>query len=360
MDIRKFFTRDTFKVSFPLGKTILFALPAILLILLLMEALLRVIPIPSSVFVSTYDRTISYQEMDIKFSRLSVLERDRKVDCLLVGNSMTDYSLYPAILNTQPLLKGERKPTCFNMAFEFMMPETSSEIAAIFKKRLNPALIILGTSPVDFATTGDLYTRNFIQSPWFKYQKDVFTPEGWLIENSYAYRYWLSFLKYRDPGYRSEMANMNMLVSPLGNQVRQRENKKIEIPEKVKFPNFVFNDADLAGFKHILDMNSPQTQVVVVEMPVHPEFLHNYMEGGIVGYEEHFIKPIQLLLDQKGIPFIRTQPWVGEVVPEDGWMDFSHTNEKGAHAFSAWVGQRLAEINNPALKYTASLDPVFH
>jgi hypothetical protein len=41
-------------------------------------------------------------------------------------------------------------------------------------------------------------------------------------------------------------------------------------------------------------------------------------------------------------------------------MDFSHTNEKGAHAFSAWVGQRLAEINNPALKYTASLDPVFH
>lgn len=348
MNIRKLFTLNTLKISAPLGKTILFALPFVLLLFLVMEVLLRIISIPSSVFVPTYDRTISYQEMDIKFSRLSALEKKRKVDCILVGNSMTDYSMYPAILNTLPFLKGNRNPTCFNMAFEFMMPETSSEVAAIFKKRLNPSLIILGTSPVDFATTGDLYTRNFIQSPWFKYQKGVFTPEGWLVENSAAYRYWLSFLTYRDPGYRSEMVNMNLLISPFGNQVRQRENINIEIPTKVKFPRFAFNEPDLAGFKRILDMNSGPTQVIVVEMPVHPEFLQNYVVDGISGYEEHFIKPIQSLLDEKGIPFIRTQPWVVDVVPIDGWMDFSHTNEKGAHALSQWVGLRLVEINNPS------------
>lgn len=312
-----------------------------------MEVVLRVIPIPASVIVPTFDRTISYQEMDIKLSRLTELEKDRKIDCILVGNSMTDYSLYPAILNTLPLLKEERNPTCFNLAFEFMMPETSSEIAAIFKKRLSPSLIILGTSPVDFATIGDLYTRNFTQSAWFKYQKNVFTLEGWLVENSAAYRYWLSFLKYRDPGYRSEMVNMNRLVNPLGNQVREKENIQIDIPEKVKFPDFAFNETDLAGFIRMLDMNTNETQVIVVEMPVHPEFLQNYVVGGVNGYEEHFIEPIQALLDERSIPLIRTQPWVDEIIPNDGWMDFSHTNEKGAHAFSHWVGQRLAEINNP-------------
>lgn len=342
MKIRNIFSFETLKISFPFGITIPVALLIFPFLLLVIEGLLRVFPISETVLVPSIDRVINYSEIDIKFSRLAAMGKEKKINCFLLGNSMVDFGLNPSILNSQSKLWGIQNPSCFNMALEAMMPETSSEIAGILKKRFNPAVIILGLSPVDFV--GNEYvTRKFNSSHWFRYQAGIFSTEGWWIENSETYKYWLSFRKYRNPEYRSDVANLNLLIDHNGFQIREKDNQIFQVQKKLKFPSFGLAESDLSAFLHFMDINSKETQIIVIEMPVHPDFLPYYVPGGKEGYENLFIQPIQKTLDEKGIPFIRTQPYIADIVTPDGWIDYSHLNEKGANQFSQWLAVQLGQ-----------------
>jgi hypothetical protein len=314
-------------------------------LLLSIEGLIRIIPIPATVLVPTIDREINYPEIDIKFSRLNEAQRGKKINCFLFGTSMVDFGLNPSILNSQSKLMGVDNPSCFNMGLESMMPETSSELAAILKKHYNPAVIIVGVSPIDFS--GSNYeTRKYINSPWFRYQAGQFAPEGWWIANFESPGYWLAFLKYRNPDYRNQIANMNLLIDENGFQIRENDHISIKVLEKVKYPEFAIGKPDLPGFIRLLDLGSTKTRIAVVEMPVHPEFLPYYVQGGEEGYEKKFIQPITKLLKQKGIPFIRSQPEISGIVSSDGWVDYAHLNDKGAGEFSRWLVSKLVDIKN--------------
>jgi hypothetical protein len=349
LKIKNFLSFDTLKITFPIGKTILFALLIFLILPIAIEGLLKVIPIPEYILVPTYNREIMYPEMDIKLSRLSSIEIKKKINCFLLGNSMVDFGLNPTILNSQPILRGNRYPVCFNMAQEFMMPETTSEFANILNKRSKPSLFILGVSPIDFVG-GENITRKYVTSPWFKYQKGIESTEGWWIENSATYRYWLSFLKHQNPEFGNKIANMNLLIDPYGFQIRENDHILINVQKKVRLPDFAIREPDLSAFIRFLELNSTETQIIVVEMPVHPDFLQYYIPGGEEGYEEHFIQPIKMILDQKRIPFIRSQPQIASIISSDGWVDYGHFNEEGADQFSGWLVTELVSLNNPKNK----------
>ena len=242
---------------------------------------------------------------------------------------------------------GIQNPSCFNMALEAMMPETISDIVGILKRRFSPALIIIGISPIDFA--GDDYiTRNFGNSPWFLYQAGINSPEGWLIENSQSYKYWLAFKKYRSPEYRSDIKNQSMLIDTYGFQIRETDNKIFQVQQSVKFPDFSLAKNDFAAFKDLMSDPAQKARIIVIEMPVHPEFLPYYVPGGEKGYEDLFIHPIQMVLDKESIPFIRTQSQIMNIVTPDGWIDNAHLNEKGAEQFSSWLAYKLGNYSgNP-------------
>jgi hypothetical protein len=342
---KDFFSRDTLKITFPIGETILAAVLLLPVLLLAIEGLIRIIPIPETLLIPTIDREINYPEIDIKYSRLKEAERRERINCFFFGTSMVDFGLNPSIFNSRSKLVGIENPSCFNMGLESMMPETSSELAEILKKHYNPAVIIVGVSPIDFA--GSKYeTRNFINSPWFRYQAGQFSPEGWWIANFESPGYWLSFLKYRNPDYRDQIANMNSLIDPDGFQIRENDHISIKVLEKVKYPEFAIGKPDLPGFVRFLDLNSTKTQIIVVEMPVHPDFLPYYVQGGEDGYEKFFIQPLESIVNQKGIPFIRSQPEISGMVSPDGWVDYAHLNDKGAGEFSLWLVNKLVDLNN--------------
>jgi hypothetical protein len=341
MKIRKWFSFVTLKISFPIGITILVALLIFPLLLLTMEGLLRLIPIPESILVPSIDREINYPEIDIKFSRLAALERERKINCFLLGNSMIEVGLDPYFLNNQPNLLDVQNPSCFNMGLSNMMPETTVVIADILKKRSDPSLMILGISPMDFAGKESV-TRDFIYSPWFQYQEGIFSPEGWWIENSETYRNWLAFQKYRNPVYRGELENLLLLIEPYGSQVRQKGRNNYQVQPLLHLPDFQISSKDLNGLIGIANLNTASLHVIVIEMPVHPDFLPYYIPGGEDGYEKQFIEPVQRVLKARGILFVRTQPQIKEIVTPDGWRDQFHLSKKGSEQLSQWLADKLS------------------
>ncbi|MHC1784636.1 MAG: hypothetical protein AB9891_18090 [Anaerolineaceae bacterium] len=305
---------------------------------------MRIIPVPESVLIPTITKNINYYELDIKLSRFDALNIDEDINCLLLGSSVVDYGLSPSVLNKQLADAGMQDPVCFNMGLRGMPSETTSEIASIIVKRSNPSLVILGVSPLDFADSNSV-TRDFVNSPWFRYQKGIFSIEGSLIEHSMAYKYWLSFLKYRNPAYRGELENQLLLIDRYGLQAREESETVFQVDPDRKKIDFQISRRDMDGLLHIADMNSSTLRVIVVEMPVHPDLLPYYVLGGEGGYEEKFIQPIQKALDEKGIPFIRTQPQIKSIVSPNGWNDEIHLNEAGTEQFShGWRRKFLPTI----------------
>jgi hypothetical protein len=254
---------------------------------------------------------------------------------------MVDFGINPSTINSQAILKDGLKPVCFNMALEASVPQTTLAVANIIMKRADPALVIIGISPINF-TGEENMTGELINSPWFQYQAGIFSPEGWLVDKSLVYRYWLSFRKLRNPEYRSEILNMNMLIDSQGFQIREKDNLIFEVQKFLKFPNFSLAEKDLLSFKKFISINSTKTKVIVIEMPVHPDFLPYYVQGSENGYQEIFVEPIEKILNDYDIAFIRTQPEIQNIVTADGWIDYAHLNDKGAGQFSRWLANILS------------------
>lgn len=340
--MKRYFSFLTLKVHLPIGRTILAALLFLPLYLGLMEAGLRVIPVPAALFVPSIDRELNYPEIDIKFSLLESLERDEHVNCFFVGSSMADFALDPALFNRQPEILGVNNPACFNMALKAMKPEVVGKITPILVDRYHTSLVIIGISPVDF-TGGQATIRKFVSAPWIRYHEGGQSTEGWWIENSQVYRYWLSFMKYRDPAYRADIHRQLSMIDRNGTQQESQLLRIYEVKRAVAFPGYQISANDLDGLLSIADLNSQTMRVAVVEMPVHPDFLSYYIPGGEAGYEYQFLRPIQAALDAKKVTFIRTQPNIRDVVTPDGWKDELHLNRVGTEEFSRWLAARLEE-----------------
>jgi hypothetical protein len=341
--MNRLFSFRTWQIRPPFGRTLLAALVFMPLFIGLLEVALHLIPVPAELFVPSIDRELNYPEIDIKFTRLVDLNREKMVNCFFIGSSMADFGLDPVYFNRQPEVLGTREPECFNMALKAMKPEVVAKITPILTGQYNPSLLIMGISPVDF-TGGQVTIRKFVDAPWIRYHEGMPSPEGWWIDNSQVYRYWLSFLKYRDPAYRSELKRQLSMIDRFGTQQEGQVLRLYEVRRAVSFPKYSISEKDLNGFIQIINLNSPSLRVVVVEMPVHPDFLSYYIPGGSAGYDYQFLRPVQKILDAKGITFIRTQPYIQNVVTPDGWKDELHLNRVGTEEFSRWLAEKLKDI----------------
>ncbi|NMB58739.1 MAG: hypothetical protein GYA12_06200 [Chloroflexi bacterium] len=341
--MKKLFSFETLKIHLPIGKTLTAVLFFIFLYLGLLEAGLRLIPFPAAFFVPGIDRELNYPEIDIKLSLLTELQRGGNVNCLLLGSSMVDFGLDPIYINQKSAIASLEDPECFNMAMKAMKPEAVAKITPIMVKKVKPSLLIMGISPVDF-TGGQSTIRKFIRAPWILYHDGQPSFEGWWIENSLVYRYWISFLKYRDPAYRADLKRQLTMIDRHGTQKEGRMSRIYEVKRSVAFPDYQISKNDMEGFLNIIDLNSDTMKVMVVEMPVHPDFLSYYIPGGSAGYEYSFLRPIQSILNARGITFVRTQPFIKDIVSADGWKDELHLNEAGTAQFSQWLADELAKL----------------
>ena len=335
------FSSDTLHIKFPFGKSILIALVLIPVIIAAMELALLWVPVPETVLLPTLDGNISYPEIDIKLFRMGFWDDTQNVNCLIMGSSMVDYGFDPSTLDGKEGFAGLKEPHCFNMALRGMRPKTNSSVAAILQKRVKPKIILLGLSPIDFA--GEVQTiGNYNSSPWFQYQFGNTSFQGWLIDNSRLYRYWLAFLKYRDPAYQNEMHNIRLLLNDRGLQIRQKSGDVFQVNPVLQIPNFTISPEDKKYLAKIAALNGDDVKVVVFEMPTNPDIMPYYVAGGVEGYERTFVEPVESVLKEYNIPFIRTQNEIEQVVPPEGWTDQLHMNDLGMRRFSVWFADKIS------------------
>ncbi|GAP20367.1 hypothetical protein [Leptolinea tardivitalis] len=345
MKLPDIFRFDTLKIKLPFGVLLIYCIVLFPVVLFILEILLRYTNLQANLPPSTLDQKINYPEMDVKYQEFEFQNKVNNFDCIFLGTSMVDYGISPSEINTFQLQTNIKRPNCFNFALEAVMPETSSIIAKAFINKYGIKTIILGISAIDFAGKPYL-TRKINNIPWLNYITGYPSFEGQIIDQSIVYRYFIALGKYRDTNYQNETHNLNLLINNYGQQIRQNENSvyRVSPNRSVELPDYSLYQPDISGLKEFGEFQKQGIKIIVFEIPVHPNFLPYYVPQGEKGYEELFIRPIESILADENIPFIRSQPDVADIVSQNGWLDYSHLNEKGATEFSRWLALKIDSI----------------
>jgi hypothetical protein len=181
-----------------------------------------------------------------------------------------------------------------------------------------------------------------VKVPWVRYVNGEMNRLGWLVDHSIGFRYYLGLQNWRSAENRPVIARYMQEVDTFGFQPLPNKNQELVQLNEVLLTGYSLNQVDVDGYAQALRQNSETTKLIVLEMPVHPEFLPYYVEGGAEAYRQMFFDPIARMASDAGVPLWTTQTTLAASLPANGWNDRRHLNADGAAAFSQWLGQALA------------------
>ena len=283
------------------------------------------------------------------------IQQNGPVDCLMLGSSMTDASMNPDIFENAYQAVTGRDLHCFNFGINGSSASSTAVMARILVEDYNPRLLILGTDPRDYALPiDDPDVMAVLDSAWIRYRLGEFSLDGWLTDVSYLYRYRQHISRLLRFEYKDTLWSDTQLNDPfLSNgytPIKKTNLHVVDPPDlshasyEVTYYNRIYSayemlDVNLTALETIMDYNNMGTQVIVVEMPL-SNGLYYFFGNGKADYNR-YVAVIRELASLHQAPFWRTEPL--DLIPADGWSDYSHLNTIGAEAFSRWLGQRVGE-----------------
>lgn len=333
---------QTLKLKRPFGHTFLLSLALMPLFTGAFEGFSRTL-MPEKVFPPPSVGSES-PEFDIKVDRINHLAAEEGgVECILLGSSMVNGGMDPVQLAAAYEAETGRKITCFNFGLSSLVGEVAGPIAELLVKKYHPRLLVLGVSARDFSDKFGEYARPLVKVPWVRYINGEFNRMGWLVEHSISFRYYLGLHNWRSAENRPVIARYQQEIDRLGFQPLPVTNAEVGQLNEVLLTDYSLNPVDVEGFAQALQQNSAQTRLILVEMPVHPDFLPNYVDGSAEAYQQKFLDPIAGMARDAGVPLWLTQKTLAPQIPDNGWKDRRHLNASGAAAFSLWLGASLAK-----------------
>jgi hypothetical protein len=342
----------TLSLSGPTGAPILWALPFLLLFFGSLESAVR---LPAVQDKLSFPRMGSrHSQVGAKYTRLQAFVRAvGHVDCIAIGSSTVDQAFDPVIFASAYQAETGEPIHCFNFAIDAIVPSASSKIAAILVEDFRPDLLIIGTDARDLTVAEDARDITVVtETPWVRYRSGQPDLRGWLMEHSYTYRY----------AYQ-----MNLLVrGQYSEAVRQEESGSVALGQtpqdaidltvtqvdyaykdeglmayyRERLGNFEILPENTDGLRRMLAINGAQTRIILVEMPVPPAYFR-FFDNPAADYSA-FLTHVEQLAAQTQAPFWKTTE-LG-LIPDDGWVDFSHVNTTGANAFSTWLGHKVGAL----------------
>jgi hypothetical protein len=294
------------------------------------------------------------------------VKRNGPVDCIMLGSSMTDASMNPEIVqNTYREVTG-RDLHCFNFGINASSTASTAVMARILIEDYSPRLLIIGTDPRDYALPlDDPDVVAALDSTWIRYRLGDFSLDGWLTDVSYLYRYRqhisrLLRFTFKDTLWSDTRINYPFL--PNGYTPISMVNLKVDAPPdpldtsyEVTYYSRIYSsyemlDVNLQALAEIMYYDKTTTQIIVVEMPV-SDGLYYFFGNGEADYTR-YVARVSELAGLHQVPFLRTEPL--DLIPVDGWSDYSHLNTTGANVFSSWLGRQIGEaVQQGALQFSA-------
>jgi hypothetical protein len=294
-----------------------------------------------------------HRQFELQLGRLeTVVSRDGPIDCIFLGNSMVWLGFDPeAFARTYRRQAGEGI-RCFNFGVDGMPTVSAGPLASILARDYQPRLMIYGTSARDYSLSkGTSEATRILELPWLQYRLGQFSIQGWFHDHSRLYQYQesLSHVLRFDERYLLLTRYHDSLKDDYGFYRKETVGEFVSMPPDPRseetqirglfgvLSDYEMLPENLSGLEQIVGQNSYGIQVLIVEMPVPPTYLHFFGNG----QQDHqrFIDQMERVAESGAVQFWpTTQLWL---IPDDGWADYAHLNTKGARVFSEWLGAQL-------------------
>lgn len=329
----------TVKISLPFGRTFFQSLLFTLAFCAALEFLSRT-PVVDRLFLpESYGSSHPHFETQMKQLKARVA-REGQVDCIFIGNSQVLYGIDPVTVEQAYLDETGRAIHCQNFGLGGLPPMSAAPLAQVLIKNFHPEIIVFGTGLWDYSSANaDSTHASLMSSPWFKYQFDDFTLDGWFYENSNAFRYIFGVDRaLKSPDDKSDRIDVNGHAAYSG-QTQLTLNEQLEYFETIaKRPELTQRQMD--GLHDLLALNSSQVKIIVIETPFDPAFLEARRKARLL-YPD-FKNMLAAQTSLAGVDLWLTQDSID--FPHDEWYDLIHLNGEGATHFSRLLGSYLAAI----------------
>ena len=262
-----------------------------------------------------------------------------RADCILIGSSLVLFGIDPDAFDAAYHEHAADRLRSYDLGVPGISASALSAVARIVAEDYHPKLFIYGMSANDF--TERRRAPPIETTAWVRYRSGQPSLDGWLTDNSRAFRY---VLLYQSPYARESAFRSGALSTPRG-----------FYPIPVGTPLFqvgldramqLVSDAyrretsaeQMAGLAKLLEVRDHGSQLVVVEMPAHLD-LSQWPEDTVARYRQK-LREVSDRARAAGVPLWSTP---AGLMPDDGWIDLWHLNARGAAVLGRWLGERVAE-----------------
>jgi hypothetical protein len=330
----------TLNLKFPIGQTFAQALISLIILLFLLEGFVRIQPIKK--YLSKYEFYGSANaHFDIQVRNIRArAETSGKIDCIFIGSSQVLYGVDPAIVEDVYYKKTGKRIICQNFGIAGLSPITAVPVIKVLIKNFHPSVIILGTNVLDYSSTyAGKSNASVMTSPWLRYQLGDFSVDGWLIENSRSYQYYLGMDHYILGGNDTQSG-----IEENGHSQEFSGNAHMTLAEQANyFHNLIPSNPKLLkkqvkALSNILKFQTNATKIIIMETPMTPKMLD--FNKKVKRIHPEFIDLLKRVTGRAKSGLWLTQTELS--VPEDGWYDLIHLNKIGSAYFSKILGKKLA------------------
>ncbi len=339
------FTRETLRIkistSSPFLRGILYFILTIPLVILAAEIAARsplggLLPAPSV----NADSFL----FDAKIYRLEAqVRREGTLDCLFLGSSVANSDIDPAIVEQAYRERTGETIHCYNLGLPAMTLETAAALADAAIERFRPKVIIYAILPRDVHDV--IANVDYLADiAWVTYNRGASSREGWLVNHSYAYRYYLTWRYWLAIPNRAKIEAETQPLTPKGYQPAPSRREPY-IPNLTMTPKRLretWEDArQVQAVENFLALQQKGVRIVFLEGPAYHESDSSDTETWLA-YDNEYLPTLLQVLDSNRVPFWRTQS-IAVQIPQPQWYDWLHLNSEGAAVFSQWLGEWMAE-----------------
>lgn len=290
----------------------------------------------------------SVQADDFLFdAKIFMLERQfrqhGRLDCLFLGSSTSNSDINPDLVEGIFLERTGESIHCFNLGIPALTLKNGTAIAEAIITRFHPRVLIYALLPRDI---NDLTANvNHLEKiDWVNYNRGEPSLNGWLVNHSHAWRYFITWRYWLTPKNRDKMADDTRWLTAKGFQPAQGVRDPY-IPNNTMKPERLTGalaDAERVQIlERFLALQEQGVTIVLLEGSAYHE-----PDGSDYAiwqaYDEVYLPTLLGILEPHDIPFWRSEA-VSIGIPKPDWYDWLHLNDAGAAIFSEWLGGQMAD-----------------
>ncbi len=293
-------------------------------------------------------RGINHHFLDLNFVLSQQLaQAGNGIDAVMIGTSQVIVSFDPEVFSRRYNEITKRKMTAYNFGVSGLTLPAEIALLNILLEEYQPEWFLIGLTVPMLSEKIRPSQERILSSPWVRYRNHDFNFAGWLTEHSRFFRYFLRFRQWLQyPDFSKRISRKESRISPYGfSNFKNASSTRSLVLDPKRIQRFRENlSAFSISSERVEDLDrllsfKDKTNLIVIEMPVHPYFKTFYKNGE----RDHnrTVTFIRTRCRQHNVPFI---PADNPAFDSDRlWLQTNHMNALGAELFSFWLAEKVAE-----------------